>query len=456
MVGRLNAAQIAGQWALPPAAALPVLLLLLIALAAAVMRLRTRAARYVLIVLWLRFAMDAASSFTLREAGAGVTWNAAGSILFTLAGLLVIRHRHLLLAALLPVYGLLAIMAVSSLVNGIPFAMVEQGAKIGLLVCMIVATYEAANDEGAERFAASLIVPFLVPIAMQAISLALGIGKVASGDASVSYIGGFFHESAFSISVAAGLVALCFAGRLSSPSRIAFLLASTGALIAANYRTAVIAMLPLLLYLFASVPLLALRRNARLLVASVGALLAIVAISSVNLDFGPRVQSVIAFATSPNDLIRPLDSFTEDERREASGRSYVWSKYVEGFNAAPPLQRLIGHGPDSWEAVFNVYAQNTVISYLYEIGWIGAGLVVLLWLVMLALVFRAPPAVMPALLLLHFGYAVLNMSTQPFWLVEGLLMYGLICGFTLHYAYARKAARTGAGQAQRRVRVASA
>jgi hypothetical protein len=452
----LNAAQIAGQWALPPAAALPVLLVLLIVLAVAVIRLKSRAARYVLIVLWLRFAMDSFSSLSLREAFGGVTWNAAGSILFTLAGLSIIRYRHLLLTVLLPIYGLLAIMAVSSLANGVPFAMVEQGAKFGLLICMIIGTYEAANEEGAERFAASLIIPFLLPIAMQVISLAFGIGKLAESDGSVSYVGGFFHESTFSISVAAGLVALCFAGRISSLSRVLFLLASTGALIAANYRTTVIAMLPLLLYLLASIPVLAVRRNARVLVASVGALLAIVAISSSSLEMGQRVQSVVDFAAAPSKLIRPLDSFTEDERRQASGRSYVWSKYIEGFNRSPPLQKLIGHGPDSWEAVFNVYAQNTVISYLYEIGWIGAGIVVILWLVMLLLALRTPPAVMPAILLLHFGYAVLNMSTQPFWAVEGLMMYGLICGFTLHYAYARVTARAVGGPARRRVRVANA
>lgn len=450
----MNAAQIAGQWALPPAAALPVLLILLIALAIAVMRLKTRAARYVLIALWLRFAMDSFSSFALREAAVGVTWNAVGSILLTVTGLLVIRHRHLLLTVLLPIYALLAIMVISSFANGVPFAMVEQSAKFGLLICMIVATYEAANEEGPERFATMLMVPFLLPIAMQAISVALGIGKLAESDGSLSYVGGFFHESVFSISVAAGLVALCFAGRAGSPSRIVFLLASMGVLFAANYRTSVIAMLPLLIYLLASIPVLAVRRNARLLVASVGALLAFVAVSSADFQLGDRAQSVIDFATSPNELIRPLDSFTEDERRQASGRSYVWSKYIEGFNQSTPLQKLIGHGPDSWEAVFNVYAQNTVISYLYEIGWIGAGIVIILWLVMLLMAFRTPPSVMPALLLLHFGYAVLNMSTQPFWAVEGLMMYGLICGFTLHYAYARVAARTSAGPIEQRVRVA--
>jgi hypothetical protein len=452
----LNAAQIAGQWALPLAAALPVLLILLIALAIAVMRLKTRAARYVLIALWLRFAMDSFSSFALREAAAGVTWNAVGSILLTVAGLLVIRHRHLLLTVLLPIYALLAIMVISSFANGVPFAMVEQSAKFGLLICMIVATYEAANEEGPERFAAMLMVPFLLPIAMQAISVALGIGKLAESDGSLSYVAGFFHESVFSISVAAGLVALCFAGRAGSPSRIFFLLASAGALIAANYRTTLIAMLPLLIYLLASIPVLSVRRNARLLVASVGALLAIVAVSSADFELGDRAQSVIDFATSPNELIRPLDSFTEDERRQASGRSYVWSKYIEGFNQSPPLQKLIGHGPDSWEAAFNVYAQNTVISYLYEIGWVGAGIVIILWLVMLLMAFRTPRGVMPAILLLHLGYAVLNMSTQPFWAVEGLMMYGLICGFTLHYAYARVAACPSSGAPiERRVRVAS-
>src|SRR3546814_8832044 len=39
----------------------------------------------------------------------------------------------------------------------------------------------------------------------------------------------------------------------------------------------------------------------------------------------------------------------------------------------------------------------------------------------------------------HFAFFLLNMATMPFWQVEGLALYGLLCGYTIHAA--RAAAR---------------
>lgn len=30
----------------------------------------------------------------------------------------------------------------------------------------------------------------------------------------------------------------------------------------------------------------------------------------------------------------------------------------------------------------------------------------------------------------HIGFIMLNMATMPFWQVEGLILYGLLCGYT--------------------------
>ncbi|WNO54514.1 O-antigen ligase family protein [Stakelama saccharophila] len=445
----MNAASIASGWALPLAAALPVMLVLAGMLAFGLSRLHSWAGRYVLAALWLRFALDAFPTYTLRSLGGVLTWNAVASVAMTAVGLLVIRHRHMLLAVLVPLYLLLGAIALSSFMNGEPFAMVEQGAKFGLLLCFVICTYEAANEEGVDRFAATLLIAFLVPLAMQALSIGLGIAKVSDSDGSASYVGGFLHESGFSISVAAGLVPLALLGRIDKPWRLAFLVATLASLLLANYRTTIIALVPLLLYLVASIPVFAVRRDARILVASTGALLVVLAMSTVNLDLGPRFQSVVDFVSKPDELIQPLDTFTLEEQRQASARSYVWSMYVDGFQRSSPLQQLVGHGPDSWEDVYPVYAQNTILSYMYEFGWIGAGCVLLLWGVMMLPLFRVGVRAAVPLLLLHFGFLILNLSTQPFWLVEGLMMYGMICGLTLHFAYRRSG--DGVAPAQRRL-----
>jgi len=32
----------------------------------------------------------------------------------------------------------------------------------------------------------------------------------------------------------------------------------------------------------------------------------------------------------------------------------------------------------------------------------------------------------------HLSYLVLNMSTMPMWMIEGNILYGIICGYTLY------------------------
>ena len=418
---------------IPLSGIVPTVAILLLILLPFVWRLRSGPARFLVIAIWLRFVFDACAFYTLRPALAGLSWNAVGSIAVVLAGATVVGLRHLRWTIIVPVYLLLAAILLSSLLNHMPAAMVEQGTKFGYLLLIMIGTYQALRTEGAERFSGALLVSFLPPLAFLVTSLIFGVSKSGESDGSISYIGGFYHESVFSICVATGLVAVAFATRSHGAIRALFIAASTAALLAANYRTAIIAMLPVLLYFVISASVLSVRREARALVLAVMLVASGVAFISVGPNLGPRVQSVIDFASRPSEFIRSVDTFTRDERSLASGRAYVWSQYAEGFREASPHQKLVGHGPDSWEAVFPVYAQNTILSYLYEFGVLGAAAAVLIWIAMLIPALRSPWNVRPMLLLLHFSFFVLNMSTMPFWLVEGLIMYGLICGYSIYY-----------------------
>jgi len=47
------------------------------------------------------------------------------------------------------------------------------------------------------------------------------------------------------------------------------------------------------------------------------------------------------------------------------------------------------------------------------------------------------------LLAAHFAFFLLNMATMPFWQVEGLAMYGLLCGYTIYAARTAQVPRPG-------------
>jgi Ca2+/Na+ antiporter len=79
----------------------------------------------------------------------------------------------------------------------------------------------------------------------------------------------------------------------------------------------------------------------------------------------------------------------------------------------------------------------------------------LLWTSMAALAFKARRHDRLILVAAHLSFFLLNMATMPFWQVEGLALYGLLCGYTLFSARAAMLERSQAarGPAQRRRRV---
>ncbi len=136
-------------------------------------------------------------------------------------------------------------------------------------------------------------------------------------------------------------------------------------------------------------------------------------------------------------LIRPPETFTWADRRVLSSRPYIWSEYIYAYADAPRLQKWIGYGPDSWVTRMPIYAHNTVISFLYELGIFGVIAILLVWGNMIRLAFMAEPRWRPLLLAGHASFIVLNLATMAHWQVEGNILYGLLCGFTI--AKARQA-----------------
>ena len=173
------------------------------------------------------------------------------------------------------------------------------------------------------------------------------------------------------------------------------------------------------------------RKGQRVLISLFGLLMMAGAIVAANFVMSDRLADLSAVAGGTGDLIRSPDEFSASERELMSGRLYLWNAYFDEYKAGTDTQLLIGRGADAWVEVFGLYAHNTLVSYLYEFGLIGTLLLVLVWLSMIARALRVQDwALRGQLVCAHVGFVLLNMATMPFWQLEGLILYGLLCGFT--------------------------
>jgi hypothetical protein len=88
---------------------IPASLLLLVVAVLAASRIESRAGRFLFAALWARMLLGAFHVYMFKPLFAGFSGNALVSIAVVGIGLLIIRVRHLMLAALLPAYLLMLI-----------------------------------------------------------------------------------------------------------------------------------------------------------------------------------------------------------------------------------------------------------------------------------------------------------------------------------------------------------
>jgi hypothetical protein len=144
------------------------------------------------------------------------------------------------------------------------------------------------------------------------------------------------------------------------------------------------------------------------------------------------------------DFSRRPAQMTEADREIMSGRYVIWTNYIYGWLAGGPVQRLLGFGPESWRDVFNTYAHNTFVSFLYEFGLVGTLAFLLFWAGLFRTCARAPEIpVRMTLLFGAVGFLLLNFATMPMWKIEGMIYLGLLDGLAIFYAMrARQSVRS--------------
>lgn len=415
---------------------IPVTLLLAVPLGFGLRRIGNAPARFVLAALWLRYIAGAYHLYMFRPLAGGLSGNALLSILVTGIGLmLIVRPANLAMRQMVPVWLLILLTLASATLNGDPKAALDAVVKYAYFVVIALATFQALRRDPSERMVGWLLIAFLPLLLFQALSLLLGLPKGSEAGDGLVWIGGYNHEGAFSVALFAGFVVACFARGAAPLLRVLLLLWILVGIQLAGYRTAILALAPLAAATFWVGMARSVRRDQRMLVATAGGILAVAAVATAGIFYGDRFVDLAVLLHDPGSFIKPPREFTIAERQIMSARAYIWSGYLYAWADGQPWQYLLGFGPGSWEGLFKVYPHNTLVAMLYELGLAGLAAVLLLWGTMLHAAWRARGERLK-LFAAHLSFLILNMATMPMWQVEGLGLYGFLCGYTLYRARA--------------------
>jgi hypothetical protein len=415
-------------WALYPTSMLAIVVVLFVAF-----RTRSWIARFAVLVLTLRYIMGAYSAVTFKPIVAGLSINALTSAAAFALGLLMVRPRHLMLKMVLPFYLVMAVVILSGIANEQYGGMLNVTVKYGYLVVIMIGLYEGIGAIGERKMLLLLLWSFAALIIFQMESVVLGVAKDTEGAGSISYIGGYNHEAAFSIVLATCFTVACLATGLKLWGRATILAVCLVGILLANYRTSIIAIAPLALVQFNADVITRFPRRQRGLIAVVVVAFSLVAFAIAAWVLRERLSDLVtAFQDSGRLMKRPI-FYTDYEKEIMSGRPYIWSGYIYSYMDGGIVNHIIGFGPESWQGVFPKYAHNTLISTLYEYGPIGVIAMIFLWTSMLLAAARVRHGPRAKLIGAHLSFITLNMATMPHWLIEGDIMYAIICGCTLHY-----------------------
>ena len=431
---------------LPLAVSAPVTLIFGALLALRLRKVQDANLKFLTLAIWIRFALSAFHQFTFQRLG-GVTPNALGSIVLFGIGLFLVRRRDLRIPLLVPVFAMVSVILLSAVINQRLGSSIDQVVKWGYFLVILLLGYRALLKSGEVEVGRMLVWAFSFPVLFQILSIGLGVAKASEADGSRSWIGGYNHEAAFSVVLAGALFMMCLIRRLNTTFRLVAVVYLLAALYLANYRTSIIATGPLLLIAVPTMVLTLLVPRQRAFAVFLVGFVTLALATVIGIVSADRFSDLFYIAQHPNELIRPPTAITTVQRHLLSGRLVIWSDYIYGYLGGGATQRIIGFGPDSWTTVFPLYAHNTLVSYLYEYGVIGVAAILILWVSMLVASLGVPSPDRGPLVAAHLSFMVLNMATMPHWLIEGNILYGLLCGLTVYRIRMAHAAREAPSEA---------
>lgn len=388
--------------------------------------------RVLLLSLWLRSALQAFPETMIAIRVGPISLLAVIAILTVGVLLVIIDHRLLRLRALVPVYLLLAISLASGVINRAPMGVATDFTKWGFFIGVMLLSHRAMTLYGPDRAMRALFATLMTPAFMLVASVVFNNAKATELDGSISYIGGYTHEAMFS-TVMYAVFALGSIVRWRSAAMLAFVVAfGSMAVVLVNYRSAVLALLPVVMVFIALVYF----RNVtpRFSAAALVSLVVLV-LATVPFALGSLPERYVEILNVSNNLHmfgKTPYELTEEERLLFSGRIRIWSEYVYSFSNGSLVNHILGFGPNKHEEYFRLIAHNTFISALWEYGILGFLVSVYMAIYYVIIPLRINDHydrfIVSALCL---GMIINGLASMPLWTVEGLILYGQLMAYAV-------------------------
>lgn len=389
---------------------------------------------FLFLALSARYLVTFFHDYTTRSLVGGQSLNSFVTLGITAAALFITRNDLLRYRAFLPVFAMIAALLLSGIWNmeivGTVNALIRQLLFLSMMVLVATAIDSEPNDGSVSK---AMLAAFIIPLAYQLISIVLRLSKASEGDGSVSYIGGYVHEGVFSVLLLTAMVIISLSAGLSWRRRSVYLALIFTALVFANYRTSVLAGLPILGMHLVFGSATQVRADMANYVRSGAFLIAVCLGMFLVALLSQRMADLGTVFSAGGGLIKPPSEFAADDRGLLSGRILIWSDYIYTTLRSDMSHLVFGFGPDSWQKSFSLYAHNVFVSYVYEIGIFGVIVYIYMLLHFLWLALTARKDKRWQLLGAHLAYGLLCMGTMPTFTIEGVLLYAVICGYTVYY-----------------------
>ncbi|WP_127112609.1 O-antigen ligase family protein [Shimia sediminis] len=381
-----------------------------------------------MIIIWGRFALSSLGEVGVKTSVAGFSLVALGTIIMTAVCILAMPMRMFRVSWILPFYAIIALGALSGFLNGQYVELVSFVVTWCYFLACALLLFRAYGLHDFRVVVGCLLSVFSLPLAGQALSFALRAPKVGP-DGSFSYIGVYGHEAVFALVLMGALFLVAIYPWQRRRDVLGVLLLMVASFLIANYRTMIIAALPLItvIVIQATQP----KRHALRKFAVIALVLLLVAPEVVPRLVGDRFDEIGTLTSSSSELIKPPEEYTAREKDILSARLYIWASHLYGTTRASPVQLLIGHGPDVRAPDLTVHAHNEFLRILFEFGFVGLCLWFGVFAFQVSLVLRAREC--PARLPVLAGYASVflgSLGTAFFNRPEGMIFVALLCSVT--------------------------
>jgi hypothetical protein len=349
--------------------------------------------------------------------------------------------KYLRFKSIIPFYLIIISIVLSALYSGEFMGGVVVIMKWLLLIVTSIALIQLFYKHGLVNTLKPFYYLFMGLLVCQLASILLGAGKdteaLNSTSNSISYIGGYAHESAFSILLYNGLLISSLLMLKKNIRPIIPFLFFIG-LIFANYRTLLLSSLIPLVGVYIAHFYMGAKKDTKLLVFSSGLISVLVFSVLFGGDVIERFGELGGALSSLGELMSiDYSLFSVEERRLLSSRLYLWNMYLTEFSYFSFSGVFLGAGPEAWTDYFEVYAHNMYIAALFDLGVVGLFTLLIMLYDTSALMLKIKDKKLKVVSIgFLIGFFIMSNSTMPLWAVEGIHLYSFI--FTTAFYLARR------------------